>query len=343
MILHGKFRKVRPDMDGKITTPSRFKGVIKLRGIVWRFLDAPARVITRLKAQISSSHGENGNFAESIQLHRQATASPHTARATAAGKSMKGKLLANFVSYRRAALVNVKSITTGLLGKMQSAAGKNANAIRKMASRLLALLACAVAKILHLGNMIRTAAGSKLDTSGTKAVTAARAVENETSINPANVVGVAVNVSPAAAAAHVATLTTFAEPEPGADDVLPEQQLSFKKNHGGYTSSYGADATLSIALVEGASYIIEWDGKLYGCVARYARWEAKNIGIYSGTCLGDMKNIPQYFFLDTIIHEDRGGGNDEPFFIHTSPGETGAGIETLDTSATHTVRIYTEQ
>lgn len=343
MILHGKFRKVRPDMDGKIAHVPMFTALIKLRGIVWRFLDATAKIFTGLKAQISASHGENGNFAESIRLHRQANASPHTAKATAAGKSIQGKLLANFVSYRRAALVYVKRIETGLLGKLQSATGKTATSIRNMVSRLLALLVSAAVKILHLGNVIRTAAASEVSTSSTKAVTAARAMENETSINPANVVAVTVNVSPIAGAAHLATLTTFAEPEPGADDILSKQQLTFKKNHGGYTSSYGADATLSIALVEGASYIIEWDGKLYSCVARYARWEAQNIGVYSGTCLGDMKNIPQFFFLDTIIHEDRGGGNDEPFFIHASPGETRAGIETLDTSATHTVRIYTEQ
>lgn len=256
---------------------------------------------------------------------------------------MRAKIASTLIAYRRAAMEYVRRIGTKLFGKLCSTAGKNATAIRKMASRLLALLTCAVVKILHLGNMIRTAAGSNLDTSGTKAVTAARAMRNETGINPANVAGIAVNVSPIAGAAHLATLTTFAEPEPGADDILSKQQLTFKKNHGGYTSSYGADATLSIALVEGASYIIEWDGKLYSCVARYARWEAQNIGVYSGTCLGDMKNIPQFFFLDTIIHEDRGGGNDEPFFIHASPGETRAGIETLDTSATHTVRIYTEQ
>jgi hypothetical protein len=343
MILHGKFRKVRPDMGGKIAHAPTFTALIKLRGIIWRFLDAPAKIVTKLKAQISSSHGEDGSFTESIQLHRQANASHHTAKATAAGKSVQGKLLANFVSYRRAALVYVKRIEARLLGKMQSAAGKAATSIRKVTSRLLVLLACALAKVLHLGNMIHTAAASKLDTSGIKAVTAARAMRNETGINPANVAGIAVNVSPVAVAAHMATLTTFAEPEPGADDILPEQQLTFKKNHGGYTNSYGADATLSIALVEGASYIIEWDGKLYGSVARFARWEAQNIGVYEGTCLGDMKNIPKFFFLDTIIHEDRGEGNNEPFFICAVSGKTSAGIETLDTSATHTVRIYVEQ
>lgn len=213
MILHGKFRKVRPDMGGKIAHIPTFTALIKLRGTIWRFLDAPAKIVTKLKAQISFSHGEDGSFTESIQLHRQANASHHTAKATAAGKSVKGELLANFVSYRRAALVNVKSITTGLLGKMQSAAGKAATSIRKVTSRLLVLLACALAKVLHLGNMIHTAAASKLDTSGTKPVTATRAMENETSINPANVAGIAVNGSPVAVAAHLATPATWTYPE----------------------------------------------------------------------------------------------------------------------------------
>lgn len=213
MILHGKFRKVRPDMGGKIAHVPTFTALIKLRGIIWRFLDAPAKIVTKLKAQISFSHGEDGSFTESIQLHRQANASHHTAKATAAGKSVKGELLANFVSYRRAALVNVKSIATGLLGEMQSAAGKAATSIRNTVMRLLALLVSAAIKILHLGNMIHTAAASKLDTSGTKSVTAARAMKNGTGINPTNVVGVTVNVSPASAAVYVATLGTWTYPE----------------------------------------------------------------------------------------------------------------------------------
>lgn len=129
------------------------------------------------------------------------------------GKEMRAKIASALIAYRRAAMEYVRSIGTKLLGKLRSTAGKNANAIRKMASRLLALLACAVAKILHLGNMIRTAAGSKLDTSGTMTVTAARTMKNETVIRPVNVTGITVNVSPAAAAAHVATPATWVYPE----------------------------------------------------------------------------------------------------------------------------------
>lgn len=129
------------------------------------------------------------------------------------GKEMRAKIASTLVAYRRAAMEYVRRIGTKVFGKLRSTAGKNANAIRKMASRLLALLACAVAKILHLGNMIRTAAGSKLDTSGTKAVMAARAMENEKSINLTNVVGVVGNVSHAATTAHMATPATWTYPE----------------------------------------------------------------------------------------------------------------------------------
>ena len=129
------------------------------------------------------------------------------------GKEMRAKIASTLVAYRRAAMEYVRRTGTKLLGKLRSTAGKNATAIRKVTSRLLVLLACALAKVLHLGNMIHTAAASKLDTSGTKPVTAARAMENETSINPANVVGVTVNVSPVAAAVYMATLGTWTYPE----------------------------------------------------------------------------------------------------------------------------------
>lgn len=224
MILHGKFRKVRPDMGGKIAHIPTFTALIKLRGIIWRFLDAPAKIVTKLKAQISFSHGEDGSFTESIQLHRQANASHHTAKATAAGKSVKGELLANFVSYRRAALVNVKSIATGLLGKMQSAAGKAAMSVRNMITRLLALLVSAAVEVLHLGNMIWMAAASKLDIFSTKPVATARTMKYETGINPANVVGVTVNASPAATAVYMATLGTWTYPEV-VDGVLVIRQV----------------------------------------------------------------------------------------------------------------------
>lgn len=140
------------------------------------------------------------------------------------GKEMRAKIASTLIAYRRAAMEYVRRIGTKLLSKLRSTAGKNANAIRKMASRLLALLACAAVKILHLGNMIRTAAGSNLDTSGTMAVTAARAMSNETVINPVNVTGIAANVSPAAVAAHMATLGTWTYPEV-VDGVLVIRQV----------------------------------------------------------------------------------------------------------------------
>lgn len=256
------------------------------------------------------------------------------------GKEMRAKIASTLIAYRRAAMEYVRRIGTKLFGKLRSTAGKNANAIRNMVSRLLALLACAVAKILHLGNMIRTAAGSKLDTSDTKAVTAARAMRNETVINPANVTGIAANVSPAAVAAHVATLTTFAEPEPGADDVLPEQQLTFSKN-----TAYGCyivSTELNVTLTEGVTYTVSWDGQLYKCVAR--KMGIKNdFTEYRMTALGDPKNYPFFFSYPNTPVDDAVGGKGEPFFIHISSGGTSAAIKTLDTSATHTVRIYVEQ
>ena len=258
------------------------------------------------------------------------------------GKEMRDKIASTLIAYRRAAMEYVRRISTKLFGKLRSTAGKNANAIRKMTSRLLALLACAVSKILHLGNMIRTAAGSKLDTSGTMAVTAARAMENETGINPANVAGVTVNVSPAAATAHIATLTTFAEPEPGADDVLPEQQLTFENSHNGYNKSQGASATVPASLVDGATYNVEWDGKLYKCVARYMGLRTK-YAVYRYVALGDPTNVPEFFFGTATPTDDNIGGKGEPFFATTTKTGTKLQIDTLDTSATHTVRIYVEQ
>ena len=339
MILHGKFRKVRPDMGGKIAHVPTFTALIKLRGIIWRFLDAPAKIVTKLKAQISSSHGENGSFTESIQLHRQANASHHTAKATAAGKSVQGKLLANFVSYRRAALVYVKSITTGLLGKMQSAAGKAATSIRNTVMRLLALLVSAAIKILHLGNMIHTAAASKLDTSGTKSVTAARAMENETSINPANVVAVTVNVSPAAATAHIATLTTFAEPEPGADDYLPETTATFTENmwYGGYSST---ELTLSKVLELGKTYMVEWDGTQYPCTAKAINYTNDNGYTRIKLALGNSGILAEWFGAPNVPDVSPTG---EPFLLAGNTTTTSMYAYTQDTSTTHTVRIYVEQ
>lgn len=259
------------------------------------------------------------------------------------GKQMKAKIASTLVAYRRAAMEYVRRTGTKLLGKLRSTAGKNATAIRKVTSRLLALLVSAAVKILHLGNMIHTAAASKLDTSGTKPVTAARAMENETCVNPVNVTGVTANVSTAAAVAHVATLTTFVEPEPGADDVLPEQQLEFKDGSTS-TGCYYVSATLNVTLTEGVTYTVSWDGQLYKCVAR--KMGMKNyFATYRMTALGDPKNYP--FFLGSSYPntpvDDEVGGKGEPFFIHISSGKTDVGIKTLDTSATHTVRIYVEQ
>ena len=255
---------------------------------------------------------------------------------------MRAKIASTLVAYRRAAMEYVRRTGTKLLGKLRSTAGKNATAIRKVTSRLLVLLACALAKVLHLGNMIHTAAASKLDTSGTKAVTAARAMENETCVNPVNVTGVTANVSPAAAVAHVATLTTFVEPEPGADDILPEQQLTFENSHNGYNKSQGASATLPTSLVDGATYNVEWDGKLYKCVARYMGLRT-TYAVYKYVALGDPINVPEFFFGTATPKDDNIGGKGEPFFATTSKTGTKLQIDTLDTSATHTVRIYVEQ
>lgn len=256
------------------------------------------------------------------------------------GKEMRAKIASTLVAYRRAAMEYVRRTGTKLLGKLRSTAGKNATAIRKVTSRLLALLVSAAIKILHLGNMIHTAAASKLDTSGTKPVTAARAMKNETGINPANVVAVAVNGFPVAATAHIATLTTFAEPEPGADDILPEQQLTFSKNTA--YGCYNVSTELSATLTEGVTYTVSWDGQLYKCVAR--KMGIKNdFTEYRMTALGDPKNYPFFFNYPNTPVDDAVGGKGEPFFIHISSGNTSASIKTLDTSATHTVRIYVEQ
>jgi hypothetical protein len=339
MILHGKFRKVRPDMGGKIAHVPTFTALIKLRGIIWRFLDAPAKIVTKLKAQISSSHGENGSFTESIQLHRQANASHHTAKATAAGKSVQGKLLANFVSYRRAALVYVKRIETRLLGKMQSAAGKAATSIRKVTSRLLVLLACALAKVLHLGNMIHTAAASKLDTSGTKPVTATRAMENETGINPANVVAVAVNGFPVAATAHIATLTTFAEPEPGADDYLPETTATFK-NDFVFKVYCSPKLPLSKVLELGKTYTVEWDGVKYSCVAKYVKYTYSSGSAEIAVALGNT-GVLSKLLSNTLTPNVAPSG--EPFLLSDVDNTASIVAYAKDTAATHTMRIYAEQ
>lgn len=140
------------------------------------------------------------------------------------GKEMRAKIASTLVAYRRAAMEYVRRTGTKLLGKLRSTAGKNATAIRKVTAQLLALLVSAAVKILHLGNMIWMAAASKLDTSGTKSVTAARAMENETGINPANVAGIAVNGSPVAAAVYMATLGTWTYPEV-VDGVLVIRQV----------------------------------------------------------------------------------------------------------------------
>ena len=255
------------------------------------------------------------------------------------GKEMRAKIASTLIAYRRAAMEYVRRIGTKLLSKLRSTAGKNANAIRKMASRLLALLTCAVVKILHLGNMIRTAAGSNLDTSGTMAVTAARAMENETSINPANVVAVTVNVSPAAATAHIATLTTFAEPEPGADDYLPETTATFKENT--WYGCYGSTKlTLSKVLELGKTYMVEWDGTQYPCTAKAINYTNDNGYTRIKLALGNSGILAEWFGAPNVPDVSPTG---EPFLLAGNTTTTSMYAYTKDTSTTHTVRIYVEQ
>ena len=124
-----------------------------------------------------------------------------------------------------------------------------------------------------------------------------------------------------------------------ASDPLPEQQLTFEKDYNHHTGSYGASAELSEAMVAGATYCVDWDGVTYKCTARLVRYEIQNIGIYSTTALGDIKNMPKLLTTDIVTTEDPVGGKNEPFWIQT---KTTASIYTLDESANHVVRIYVE-
>ena len=126
-----------------------------------------------------------------------------------------------------------------------------------------------------------------------------------------------------------------------ASDPLPEQQLTFEKSHNWYTKSYGVSAELNSVLMEGAEYKVSWDGVLYTCTARTVKYDNK-YGVYTGIALGDTKQIPEMLFEETNVREDSVGGNGEPFYIHTKSGGTAVGIETLDESANHIVRIYVE-
>lgn len=254
------------------------------------------------------------------------------------GKEMRAKIASTLIAYRRAAMEYVRRIGTKLFGKLRSTAGKNANAIRKMASRLLALLACAVAKVLHLGNMIRTAAASKLDTSGTKAVTDARTMENEIVISPVNVTGIEANVSPAAALICLATLTTFAGPDPGSDveEYMPETSLSFSQNafYGYYNGSTRDFSPLTI----GETYVVEWDGMQYTCNAKSVAYTYADgsSAIQYDLVLGNTGTISAFAGKPIYPSADPSG---EPFLL-IQWGTAMMTATTNDTSENHTVRIY---
>ena len=254
------------------------------------------------------------------------------------GKEMRAKIASTLVAYRRAAMEYVRRTGTKLLGKLRSTAGKNATAIRKVTARLLALLVSAAVKILHLGNMIWMAAASKLDTSGTMAVTAARTMGSETSINLANEAGIATNGSPTAVAIHLATLTTFKEPEPGpeVEEYMPETSISFAQNpfYGYYNGSTRDFNPLTVA----EAYVVEWDGMQYPCNAKAVAYtyEDGTSAIQYDLVLGNTGTISAFGGKPIYPSADPSG---EPF-LFIQWGTAMITAATNDTSATHTVRIY---
>lgn len=254
------------------------------------------------------------------------------------GKEMRAKIASTLIAYRRAAMECVRRISTKLFGKLRSTAGKNANAIRKMASRLLALLACAVAKILHLGNMIRTAAASKVSTFSAKAVTTARTMGSKTSINLANEAGIAANGSPVAVAIHLATLTTFKEPEPGpeVEEYMPETSLSFAQNP--FYGYYNGSTRDFKPLTFGEAYIVEWDGIQYPCNAKAVTYTYKDGSsvIQYDLVLGNTGTISAFGGKPIYPNANPSG---EPFLL-IQWGTATITAATNDTSANHTVRIY---
>lgn len=253
-------------------------------------------------------------------------------------KEMRAKIASTLVAYRRAAMEYVRRTGTKLLGKLRSTAGKNATAIRKVTARLLALLVSAAVKILHFGNMIWMAAASKLDTSSAKPVATARTMKNKTGINPANVAGVTVNVSPASAATHTATLTTFAEQPPGpeVEEYVPETSLSFSQNV--FYGYYNGTTRDFIPFTIGESYVVEWDGMQYLCNSKAVAYTYADgsSAIQYDLVLGNTGTISA--FAGKPIYPDTNPSK-EPFLI-IQFGMVMITAVTNDMSATHTIRVY---
>ena len=122
------------------------------------------------------------------------------------------------------------------------------------------------------------------------------------------------------------------------DYIVSEQTLSFKSssNYGCYCSynSAGANKTLTI----GDTYIVEWDGKAYSCIAQNVQYTVDNQYISNVTlngAIGNAKILTKFYgYAASATVADSG----EPFLLHIN--KTELTIYTNETDATHTVAIY---
>ena len=100
----------------------------------------------------------------------------------------------------------------------------------------------------------------------------------------------------------------------GTVTVMREQALAFASDGEGL---YGASLTNALEIVEGQTYMVNWDGTEYECVC------------YTFSSMLMLGNL-------SIV----GAGDDtgEPFIYANNPS-VGGGFNTLDTSASHTISV----
>lgn len=122
------------------------------------------------------------------------------------------------------------------------------------------------------------------------------------------------------------------------EDIVAEQSVSFAVDslHGMYSASIsGTDA-----LVAGSTYVVEWDGVKYVCVARDIEYTLDSQYLPTASvnnAIGNAKLITKVFGIAATTTEAASG---EPFLINYAGSIK---LNTQDTSASHTVRIYEQK
>lgn len=105
--------------------------------------------------------------------------------------------------------------------------------------------------------------------------------------------------------------------------ILAEQNFegfAYMEEFGAYVYNFNSDAPFSLDSNE--TYVIQWDGTEYECVA-----QSNDEFIEGSILVGNLSHLG-------------GNGNNEPFLIGYLPSTTGGAFYSFDNSTAHTVGIY---